>query len=214
MIPQFPIGFWFSGIGDFAIRETAKIADRVRKAVVASAPSETILISDILDLTKISRVRDRPLSEFIRTLDAIKLTRRIVVSETAKIADSIAHTTIPRYVDHALRESIKATETIDCTPPTIPPPVLDIALDETYCSGGVPQYMIYLQWTNGDSTAQTELWIDGVLVSTYPDAAYADDVSVSPPYSGYTFEIKLRHVKSGVYSVFSNIENVMVVDPC
>jgi hypothetical protein len=87
------------------------------------------------------------------------------------------------------------------------------ALDNSSCrpDGFTPDYVVHLSWTNGDSSAYTEVYMNSVLqVTVNPGVASTDCFpGMEGPYS-----FKLRHVKMGNYSAYSGTRNVNIINPC
>jgi len=57
-----------------------------------------------------------------------------------------------------------------------------------------------LAWTNGDATAETEVWKDGALVTTVGTGVTSYDGAASP---GVAAAWKLRHIKNSITSAYS-----------
>jgi len=91
--------------------------------------------------------------------------------------------------------------TLNCNVPPSAPPSGLTATNTSVCSGTTPVYRAVLNWTNGDTTAQTRVYRGSTLVTTAVAGGATYTVN-NAPTGTYTYTV--RHYKNGVESTGSS----------
>lgn len=102
----------------------------------------------------------------------------------------------------------------DIIPPDAPPsgsPSSLSAVDLSYCGVSSPVFQVDLSWTNGDTTASTEVFEGSTKIATVGPGENA--YTASPPGNG-TYDYRVRHVKNGSASADSNTASVTINLDC